>query len=79
MSDVTITITVDEKVAEKYYTASEEERQKLKLLFRLFLNEITIPDTLTLQDIMDTIGNEAQQRGLTPEILDTLLNEDHHG
>jgi hypothetical protein len=25
---------------------------------------------------MDTIGQKAQERGLTPEILESLLNED---
>ncbi|NJM09006.1 hypothetical protein HC891_26605 [Candidatus Gracilibacteria bacterium] len=76
MSDVTITITVDKEVAEKYYVASAEERQKIQLLFRLFLQEITISDELTIQNIMDSIGTEAQQRGLTPDILDALLHED---
>jgi hypothetical protein len=35
-----------------------------------------VPDTLSAQHILDIIGNEAQRRGLTPEILDQLLNED---
>ncbi len=76
MSEATITITLDKDVAEKYNTASDEERQKINLLIRLFLQDMIMPDTLSAQHILDVIGNEAQRRGLTPEILDQLLNED---
>ena len=48
----------------------------MQLLLRLFLQDISVPDTRSFQQIMDAIGYEAQRRGLTPEILDALLNDD---
>lgn len=74
MSDATI--IVDSDIAEKYNTAPEADRQKMQLLLRLFLQDISVPDTRSFQQIMDAIGYEAQRRGLTPEILDALLNDD---
>jgi hypothetical protein len=44
------------------------------LLLSLRLRELTTTSLPTLQAILDEVGREAQERGLTPEILDTLLN-----
>jgi hypothetical protein len=70
------TITVDSDIAEKYNTAPEADRQKIQLLIRLFLQDMIVPNSLSFQQIMDAIGYEAQRRGLTPEILDEMLNND---
>ncbi len=69
-------IIVDKDIAEKYNTAPEADRQKIQQILRLFLQNISIPDTRSFQQIMDAIGYEAQRRGLTPEILEILLNDD---
>ncbi|NJO83047.1 MAG: hypothetical protein HC828_09625 [Blastochloris sp.] len=76
MSEATITITLDKDVAEKYNTASDEERQKMNLLIRLFLEDMMVSDTRSAQEILNAIGYEAQRRGLTPEVLDQLLHKD---
>lgn len=70
------TIMVDSDIAETYNTAPEAERQKIQLLLRLFLHDMMEPDARSFQQIMDAIGYEARRRGLTPEILDELLNDD---
>ena len=76
MTDTTITIALDEASAAAYNTASAEDQQKIQLLFRLLLREYTAPSNLSLRELMDDIGAQAEARGLTPDILEQLLNDD---
>jgi hypothetical protein len=71
----TIQIPLDERLAKVYNAASEEDQQKLQALVSLWLREIASPDQPTLNELMDSISDRAQSRGLTPEILDSLLND----
>ena len=43
------------------------------LLLSLRLRELATTPLPSLQTILDEVGREARERGLTPEILDTLL------
>ncbi|MEM9274535.1 MAG: hypothetical protein AAGA80_16450 [Cyanobacteria bacterium P01_F01_bin.143] len=54
--------------------ASAEEKQKMEALVRLKLAETTRNEK-SLEAIMSEISTKAQKRGLTPEILDSILNE----
>ena len=69
-----ITIHVSPTAAQIYETADTEQRLKLDALLSLRLTETTRPSQ-SLEKIMTEIGRKAQERGLTPEILDELLNE----
>jgi hypothetical protein len=69
-----ITIPVDPDTARAFEQASAEEQRKLRLLLSLRLRELTTTPLPPLQTILDEVGREAQEKGLTPEILDTLLN-----
>ena len=69
-----ITVSVDSDVAFAYRTASREERRKLDLLVNLSLREATSCD-VSLQETMLEVGRKARQRGLTPEILQSILDE----
>ena len=69
-----ITVSVDSEVAAAYRGASEEERRKLDLLVNLRLRDATKSKT-SLEEVMREISRSAQQRGLTPEILRSLLDE----
>jgi hypothetical protein len=42
---------------------------------RLWLDETQRSDTETLLAMMDKLSDKAQARGLTPEILESILNE----
>ncbi len=75
MGTANITIEVDEGAARAYSEASPNERQKLQLLLSLRLQELTDGSPKSLQTIMDEIGREAEARGLTPEILESLLRD----
>jgi hypothetical protein len=71
----TISIPVDPATAAAFERASEEEKRKLELLLSLRLRELTLDPKRSLQEVMDEISRKAKARGLTPEILESLLNE----
>ena len=71
--DDRITVSVDADVADAYRAVSDEDRRKLDLLVNLRLREATQSER-TLRDIMRDIGDSAQRRGLTPEMLRSILN-----
>ena len=75
MSTATISIEVDADTARAFSQASVEDRRKLQLLLNLRLRELTATPARSLQDVMDEIGAEAKARGLTPEILESLLKD----
>jgi hypothetical protein len=69
-----ITIQVDPAAALAYRSVSDDERRKLDLLLSLRLREVTRPGA-SLEDVMSEISRNAQERGLTPEILQAILDE----
>ncbi len=69
-----ITIHVDAEAARSYRAASEQERRKLDLLLSLRLHEALHPSG-SLKELMSDLSRKAQERGLTPEILETILHE----
>ena len=76
-----ITISVDADLAEIYYSASDAERRKLDLIINLRLRNVVNQGQRQgqgrpLLEIMDDISRKAQQRGLTPEILQSILDEE---
>lgn len=70
-----ITICVDADVADAYRLASDQERRKLDLLLNLRLRDATRSAT-SLKDVMSEISRNAQERGLTAEILKSILDEE---
>jgi hypothetical protein len=70
-----ITIRVDPEAANAYLAASDEDRRKLDLLLSLRLQDVT-QSAESLEDVMREISRRAQQRGLTPEILDSILRDE---
>jgi hypothetical protein len=76
MSTETISIAVDADAAQTLCAASPEERQKIELLLRLRLRELTLGRVRSLGEIMDEIGAEAAAKGLSPEVLESMLSEE---
>jgi len=70
-----ITVSVDSDVANIYRSASDSERRKLDLLVSLRLRDVT-ESKKSLRETMQEISRNAQRRGLTPEILQSILNEE---
>jgi hypothetical protein len=74
-----IQIKVPLDVAQIYWNATKEEREKIEAKIAFYLKSVTISRKESLEKLsktMDTIGQKAQEKGLTPEILKSLLNED---
>lgn len=69
-------IPVDTATAAKYHAATEEDRRKVQLLVRMLFRTLPLPPDSALPQILNAMSDEAQSRGLTPEVLDQLLNED---
>jgi hypothetical protein len=76
MPEATITIPVDAETARAYHTASPDDQKKIQLLLRLRLRELSELPKNSLVEIMNAIGAKAEQRGLTPEILEALLHDE---
>ena len=71
----TISIKVDADAARLFTDASTQEKRQLELLLNLRLRELTAPSARPLREIMDEIGDNATARGLTPELLESFLND----
>lgn len=73
MPNPTITIPLDPQTARAYESASPQEKRKMQALLSLRLRELASGQYPSLQRVLDDVGRKAQARGLTPEILDSLL------
>ncbi len=74
MSTATISIDVDAESARAFQEASSDDRRTLEVLLGLRLRELTAEPAKPLKVLMGEIGNRAAARGLTPEILESLLH-----
>jgi len=70
----TITIQVDKKIAELYQESDSNKKDKLTTIITLFLTSEL--EQKKLSEVMAEIADKAEQRGLTPEILDSILQDD---
>jgi len=73
MAKPTITIPLDPETARAYDSAAPEEKRKMEALLSLWLRELAVGDYPPLQQVLDEVGRKAKARGLTPEILDSIL------
>ena len=76
MTNTTISIPVDVSTALAYNQASVEQQQKIQLLLSLRIRELFSSSNASLPQIMDDIGAKVEARGLTPQILETLLGDE---
>ncbi len=70
-----ITIQIDNEAARAFNSASLGDRRKLEALVSIQFIEAT-KTKVSLKQIMRGISQKAQERGLTSEILRTILNEE---
>jgi len=70
---VTVNVPVDNQTAKIYQNASSADKKKMQLLVNLWLREFEKP-SITLEKLTDDVSRKAQERGLTPEILESILN-----
>ena len=75
MTTATINMELDADIASIYTEAPVEDRNKMRVLWGVLLREYK-EAPMSLIDVMNKIGAKARARGLTPEILDSILNEE---
>jgi hypothetical protein len=73
MAKPTITIPLDPQTARVYNSAAPEEKRKIQALLSLWLRELAAGEYPSLQQVLDEVGRKAKVRGLTTEVLDSLL------
>ena len=76
MSTEAITLEIDSEAAQAFKSVSVEEPEKLQVLLGIWLKEYVKADATSLKEAMDEISRKAQSRGLTPEILELILEEE---
>jgi hypothetical protein len=72
----TITLQVESEVARFYNDAPQTDKQKLQALFGSWLKHYAEADVDSLKQTMDEISCNTQSRGLTSEILESLLADE---
>ncbi|MDQ3754303.1 MAG: hypothetical protein M3371_06175 [Acidobacteriota bacterium] len=76
MATETITLEIDAEAAQAFKSVSANEREKLQVLLGIWLKEYAAADSASLKDTMDEMSEKAQSRGLTPDILQSILEEE---
>ena len=71
-----ITIQVDENIKTAFEEASPKTQQELSSIIQLFFRQNLHNKTLT--QVMAEISDRAVQRGLTPEILQSILADNEY-
>lgn len=76
----TITITIEQELADRFNEADEQERLRLQSLIRSTLIESTSKTNSrrrsNLDDVLERAHKEALANGLTPELLEQLLSDE---
>ena len=76
MSTEAITLEIDSEAAQAFKSVPTEQREKLQVLLGIWLKEYARADAASLRETMDEMGRRAQSRGLTPELLESILEEE---
>ncbi|MFM7189526.1 MAG: hypothetical protein ACKOX2_01735 [Microcystaceae cyanobacterium] len=71
----TITLEVKPEIAAAYQAVSSAEREQITKIVTLLLQNPQESDLAFLRRIMDDISDKAEANGLTPEILESILND----
>ncbi|WP_129628102.1 hypothetical protein [Candidatus Oscillochloris fontis] len=74
MTTETITIRVTPRIAQLFRIAPQEVQQKIELLINHQI-DAAFDSSETLTALMTRISHIAQARGMTPEILQDILND----
>jgi hypothetical protein len=76
MASRTISIPVDAQTERAWSAIGADERRRIEAFLGVWVRELATRQPEALKDVMDEVGRQAQERGLTPEILDSILNGD---
>jgi hypothetical protein len=71
-----ISIQLDADAVRAYKSASTDEKKKIQILISNWLKEFAQKDKPSLKQFMDETSDNVQIRGLTPEILESILSDE---
>ena len=71
----TVTIQVESHIAEAYASIPMEDKQRMQRMLSLYLQYLTTQPDQSLLETMVLAREQAAANGLTPEILESLLDE----
>jgi hypothetical protein len=74
MATESITIEVDSEAATLFRNASPAEQEKMRGLIGILLRELAHSQARSLRETVSDIGGKAKERGMTPEILLSILD-----
>ena len=75
MTVATIRIQLDDRTVQLFAAAPADRRAQLSLLIGDLIEQFAGSTPAALFALMDEMSREADQNGLTPEILDSILDE----
>jgi hypothetical protein len=70
-----ITIQVDPDIAKAYREAEPKKQQKIQIFLNIMLQKAVSQKPLL--DIMEEASQQAIANGMTPEILESILNDEN--
>jgi hypothetical protein len=70
-----ITIQVDPEIAKAYREAEPEKQRKIQIFVNIMLQKGVSQKPLL--DIMEDASQQAIANGMTPEILESILNDEN--
>jgi hypothetical protein len=70
-----ITIQVDPEIAKAYREAEPEKQQKIQIFLNIMLQKAVSKKPLL--DIMEEASQQAIANGITPEIFESILNDEN--
>lgn len=69
----TITIQIDEDIAQAFQSSQPEQQQQIQAWLNQWMRQAL--KISKLQNTMDRLSDEAVANGLTPEILQAIIDE----
>lgn len=69
----TIVIQIDEDIAQAFQSSQPEQQQQIQAWLNQWMRQAL--KISKLQNTMDRLSDEAVANGLTPEILQAIINE----
>ncbi|NET73226.1 MAG: hypothetical protein F6K62_20510 [Sphaerospermopsis sp. SIO1G2] len=76
MGTTTIQVQLDQQIAQKYNVIPQEKRKTLDQLIQYLVQDFADSSPESLLELMRDMSQEAEANGLTPALLEQLLNEE---
>lgn len=76
LQKATITLTIDAEAVEVFQASSDDDKEKLQILVSSLFKQYGKSNLNSLKHTMNEISQKAQARGLTPEILESILEDE---